>query len=286
MTHTILVTGASGTVGSSVLSCLLEYPVKIKAAIHQTHPHSTNNKVETIKLDFNDSSTYFDALKDVEGLFLLPPASANGHAQVIPFLEYIKENAPTLKHIVALTAMGIVPNDGSAYGDIENIVQELGIPYTILRPNWFMQNFNTYFIEGVRQGVLSLPAGEAPTSFVDTRDIGAAAAKILAEDSHHWEAFTLTGWQSLTYREAAEIISLQINMPVEYQPVTSGVMRTALKEQGWQQESIDEMLDLFDDVRNGKFAMLTQDISKLLGTAPRTFEQYATDYKKNWVESP
>lgn len=285
MEPTILVTGASGTVGSSVLSSLLKFPVHVRAALHRNIGSEAHARVETVKFDFTDPATFDAALNNAEGLFLLPPSVASGHAQVLPFLEYLKENAPSLRHIVVITAMGVKPNDGSPYGHIETLVEEIGIPYTILRPNWFMQNFNTYFLDGVLIGELSLPAGEAPTSFIDTRDIGEAAAKVLAEDSYHWETLTLTGWQSLTYREAAAALSEQLGREIKYIPVTAQAMRNALKGQGWDQDSMDEMLDLFEAVRNGKFAPLTQDIAKVLGRAPRTLEQYITDYKEHLTKN-
>ncbi len=279
MDQTLLVTGATGTVGTSVVSSLLDYPVHIKAAFHQNPVALAHPNISSVRFDLKDPSTYVDALKNVTGLFLLPPASREGYALAIQFIKSLVEVAPDLRHIVSISGMGTTPNDGSYYGEMEGLIQTTGIPYSLLRPNWFMQNFHTYFIDGIRYGELALPAGEAVTTFVDARDIGAVAAKILAEESFQWEALTLTGWDMLTYREAVNMINKITGLKITYRPINDHAMRKGLEEAGWNQAGVEEMLELFGQVRNGLNATMTQDVTKVLGKAPRTFEKYVQDHK-------
>jgi uncharacterized protein YbjT (DUF2867 family) len=99
----------------------------------------------------------------------------------------------------------------------EKIIEDSGIPYTFLRPPAFMQNFVTQFGHTIRtQSAFYVPAGDAKMSFVDTRDIGAIAARMLTnnnnEGSQQYEnkADDITGQESLSYRQAADIFLMKL----------------------------------------------------------------------------
>lgn len=278
MTRTILITGASGTVGRELIKYLKSYPLNVRVTSrNKEHPH-------TIYFDYNDPSSYSAALKDVDSVFILPPPVHDGSEMVAPFIKFIKEHPSRLHHIVSMTAMGTEPNDGTNFGKLEGQITDCGIPFTLIRPNWFMQNFSNYYGEGIKHhSMIALPAGDAKTSFVDTRDIGAVAAKVLAEEICIWESLTLTGGQSLTYAQTAALFAQHLGRPIVYQALSDELMRQILSQDNWDGESIDEMLNLFTNVREGQNADITQDVQRILSRPPHSLEQYIRDHKAQWM---
>src|SRR5919106_4016535 len=147
--ETILVTGATGSVGSEVVNQLskLDAPVRIKAAVHSIQNTKKalrdNNEIETVPIDYNKPETLREALREVDKLFLL---SRDSPTMVELTSNVITEARNTgVKHIVRLSAKGADLKAESPslrmHRQVEEIVEESGIPYTILRPNEFMQNF-------------------------------------------------------------------------------------------------------------------------------------------------
>jgi uncharacterized protein YbjT (DUF2867 family) len=284
MSKTIFVTGATGTIGSQLLEDLKQHSVTIKAAIHQqTLLTAPSPQIQTSAFDFENPETYAAALADVESIFLLPPSTPQGPTLLNPFLEYVAHNNAHLNHIVAISVMGITPGDGTAYGAMEAQLQTLGIPYTILRLNWLMQNFNTHYGAAIaKHRLLALPAGEASTSFVDARDVSAVAAHILVKELHQWEALTLTGWEALNYNQVVATLSETLGTPVTYSALRDDAIRIAMQHQKWPVEQIEAMLDLFQRVREGRHCSLSQDVARVLGRSPSTFKQYTLDYSTAW----
>lgn len=100
---------------------------------------------------------------------------------------------------------------------IEKIIKESGIPYTFLRPSFFMQNLISQHGEELRkEKIIFVPAGKGKPSFIDVRDIATVAAKILTEDGHENKGYSLTGCEALDYYEVADIISKELGETITY----------------------------------------------------------------------
>lgn len=222
----ILVTGATGTVGREVVKSLRSKNVAIKAAIHQLNKASIltedsssgKGNVEYVVVNYDDPKTITKALEDVEKIFLLTPAMttpSEGERIAISFIDQAKQLG--ISHIVRLSAMGVKEEDTSSHRRIEKYLEESGVPYTHLRPNFFMQNFNTeYFFESIKHGEIPLCFGSAKISFVDARDIGEVAATILTNEGHYNKAYTLTGKEVIDHYEIASILSKTLSREVTY----------------------------------------------------------------------
>ena len=130
--------------------------------------------------------------------------------------------------------MSMDHEDGLPLNRLEQYVAQSGIPHTILRPNWYMQNFTAFLADGIRQqGAIFLPAGDTKTSFIHTDDVGDFAALILAEPGHMGNSYTLTGPRALTYAEAADVLSRASGRPIHYVDLSEDQVRQALGQQGW-----------------------------------------------------
>src|ERR671933_469429 len=190
MAETILVTGATGTVGSEVVKQLLsakgerkEEDVIIKAAARSANDSIFRNLgVQAIELDYNKPDTLSAALRGVDKLSLLTPFQSNMVDITSNLVNEAKKAG--VKYIVKQSVLGadaepeITPS--RLHRQAEKAIEEVGIPFTFLRPNFFMQNFVTFYSNFIKtQGAFYVPAGDAKASFVDVRDIAAVAVQAL-----------------------------------------------------------------------------------------------------------
>ena len=211
---TILVTGATGTVGSEIVKQLTSSGHRVRAAIHTpTKAHKfKDSMVDQVTLDYTRPETFADAFKDIDKLFLLTPISPNMGSNSSNLVNTAKQNE--IKHIVKLSVMGADAEPGIIIGRLhrqeEKIIEGSGIPYNFLRPGAFMQNFVNYFGETIKnQNAFYFPAGEGKVSFVDVRDIASVAVVFLTRNDTKYEnkAYGITGQEVLSYCQAAEVLS-------------------------------------------------------------------------------
>jgi uncharacterized protein YbjT (DUF2867 family) len=283
MSHKILIIGATGNVGSHLVKLLAEKDEQVKAATRKPEVYTTQPKVEATAFEFDDPTTYAPALEGADRVFLLA-RSADPEPQkiLIPFIDQAK--ASGVNHIVLMTAMGVDQAEELGLRKVEKHLIVSGMAYTILRPNWFMQNFNPGFIlPSIKEnGGIYLPADDAKLSFIDTRDISAVAAAALTGDGHKGKEYTLTGGQALSYAEAAGIISAASRREIKYVAISDDDARDAMKSAGWSPQQVEFMLGLFYTVRQGWSAPISPAVTSVLGREPISFEQFARDNADAW----
>ncbi len=284
MMQKVLVIGATGNIGHTLVKLLAEKGEAVKAATRHPHTYPAQAGVEAVAFDYDQLDSYATVLSGVDRVFAIPKnADPVAQETLNPFIDAAK--AAGVKHFVLSTAMGVdqaPPELG--YRQVELHLINSGLDYTILRPNWFMQNFNPGFILPMIQagGAIYLPAGDAQVSFIDTADIAEVAAKILTEPGHAGREYTLTGGAALSHADAAVIISTAAGREVHYVSIPDQAMREALTGAGWRPGQVELMLGLFGGVRQGWSAPVVPILPDLLGRAPLTFEQFAAANAEAW----
>jgi uncharacterized protein YbjT (DUF2867 family) len=290
----ILVTGATGTVGSEVVKQLVSRSTEnsIRAAVHSKNKadkirHSISKGVEVVDLDYMMPETITNALSDVDKLFLqtLPVPDAIDICSNI--VKEAKKN--DVNHIVKLSAMGADSQSGVTilrlHGEEENIIKDSGISYTFLRPPAFMQNFITQFGQTIKtQNAFYVPVGDAKMSFVDVRDIATIATSILLNcnggknKQNMNKAFDITGPEALTYSQVANIISDKVGRKITYIDITEDIAKKGLKQIGMDDWFINIMIELFRTIRAGYGSETTGAVERITGRKPIAFAQYVKDY--------
>jgi uncharacterized protein YbjT (DUF2867 family) len=300
MPENILVTGATGTVGSEVVKQLLsvkgqkkeEDNMIIKAAARSAHDSTFRNLgVQAVELDFNKPDSLSGALRGVDKLFLLTPFQSN-MVDLTSNLVNEAKNAG-VKYIVKQSVLGadaeqaITPS--RLHRQAEKVIEESGIPFTFLRPNFFMQNFVTFYSNFIKtQGAFYVPAADAKASFVDVRDIAAVAVQALSgsqsskngesESKHIGKAYDITGGEAISYGEAAEILSKEIGKKVNYVNISDEDARKGMKEMGADEWTINSMIELFGVTRAGYLSEISPAVEQVTGKKPISFSQFARDY--------
>ena len=164
----ILVVGASGTVGSEVVRILKANGHSVRQATSQP-----STKTDLVQVNLATKEGISQAFAGVDkAFFLSPPGFTNQYEILSPLIQQAQKSH--LKKVVLMTALGANASESTPFRRAEIELEKSGLIFNIVRPNWFMQNFNTFWIQGIReQGKILLPAGKAKTSFIDARDISA-----------------------------------------------------------------------------------------------------------------
>jgi uncharacterized protein YbjT (DUF2867 family) len=273
--NTILVTGSSGKVGRVITEQLRRAGEQVRAA--SRNPVGSDG----VALDWSNPATFQPSLAEVKSVFLMSPS---GEAQPKDFLLPFLEQAADGRRKIVLMSEGTTDvNETAPMRPVEVAVQSCGSPYVLLRPNWFMDNFHTYWLEPIRQaGILPLPAGDSRSAFIDTRDIGAAAAAVLRTDRFDGQALNLSGPAAIDYAEAAAILSQSSGRDINYISVDDESFVASLLEAGLPRPIADHITNLFRITRQGGASQVTTMVQDLTGRPPRKLHQYAQDYAKVW----
>jgi uncharacterized protein YbjT (DUF2867 family) len=300
MTETVLVTGATGTVGSEIVkqlvsssssSSLDKNDIIIKAAIHSQNKADNfiqyNKSVQIVNIDYNKPETLADALNQVDRLFLLtlPAPDMTVYSNMVK--EISKYNG-SINHVVKLSSMaaydeetGFATTIGRIHREEEKIVEESGIPFTFLRPPAFMQNFITQFGYTIRtQDAFYVPGGDAKLSFIDARDVAAVAVKALTDDSqqHAGKAYIITTQEATSYRQAAEILSKEAGRRISYIDIPEEDARKGMKDSGMDDWLVDAIIEFCSIIKAGHASNTTNVFEQVMGRKPITFSQFARDY--------
>ena len=267
--NTVLVVGATGTVASTVVAGLKDKGVRVKAASRK------GEGADGVAFDLADDKTWAAALDGVDSVFLLVPGGVvDAYAFAAPFLTAATKQQ---KKVVLMTALGVDAAPESPYARLEQLLTSSGAPYVILRPNWFSDNFRTYWGHGVKTGVIAVPAGDAASSFIDARDIAASAVGALTSSSFDNKAFNLTGPQAHTYAEAASLLSTIVGHPVRYQHTEDEPFVAGLVGAGVPEGYARMLTAIFVPVKLGYTAGVTDHVQQLSGKAPRSLQTWAND---------
>ncbi|MBK6683945.1 MAG: SDR family oxidoreductase [Deltaproteobacteria bacterium] len=165
------------------------------------------------------------------------------------------------------------------HAEIEVAIEKSGVPFTILRPNFFMQNF-LGMAGAIRTGVLPLPAGEARASLIDARDIAHAAAVVLSEPGHLGRRYTLTGPDPISHRDVAAMLGEVMGHRVEYLNVPPPAFAQAGRDAGMPGWFAELLTDVYVQVlAAGRAERVTDDVRRLTGRPARSFATFAQDHR-------
>lgn len=283
----VLVTGATGNVGSVVVGLLLEAGVPVRAAGTSVDRVRARfgDAVEAVALDFTDSRTWGRAFGGVERMFLMrPPHLGKPRTQMLPALEAAK--AAGIEQMVFLSLQGAEHNKVVPHASIEAWLRESGVAWTFVRASFFMQNLSTTHAADIRdRDEILIPAGRGATAFVDAGDVAAVAAQaLLHPDQHRDRAWTPTGSQALTYGEVAEVLSTTLHRPIRY--ARPGILRYArhahvVLRMPWAMVGVT--VAIYTLARLGRAAGLTDDVQVVTGRAPVTLAEFADRSRATWT---
>ena len=273
----ILIVGGSGTVGSEIVKILSGEGHNVRVATSKPTTEAGKTHVNLLTGEGLDA-----AFAGIDRAFFLSPGGYSDQYAI--FAPLIKKAAEAkLKKVVLMTALGVEGADGSPMRRAELDLIASGVPYNIIRPSWFNQNFVNYWGYGIKNlNSIALPVAEGTAAFIDSRDISAVAAKLLTDDSFNGQEFTLTGPEALTHAQVAAIISDATGKTVTFKDISPDELRPVLLGAGLPADYTELLLTLLSYIKAGYTGAVTDSVEKILGRKPIDFKTYAKEAAGSW----
>jgi uncharacterized protein YbjT (DUF2867 family) len=280
----ILITGATGTVGSALLTRLSDVGAWARGLVHSP---SARGRVEGLGLeavdgDFDEPDTLERAMHGCDHLFLLsPPSPAQPQREKAAIDTAMRAG---VGHIVALSVMGASNSSPVAFGrwhaEIDDHLVASGIDYTILRPSGFMQvhllPVDTIKAQGRWYGM----AGDGPSGYIDVEDIATVAVEALTKPGHGGATYELTGPEALTMPQAAAQLSEVIGRNIAYIDLPAEQFRANVAQAGLPDWLCDALVALYQATREGHAATVTNAVAEVTGRPPRSYRQFAEAHRE------
>ncbi|MEU1429731.1 NAD(P)H-binding protein [Nocardia sp. NPDC005746] len=277
----VVITGATGTIGSEVVRLLAERDVKVRAVTRNPEQARVPAGVEVVRGDYADTDSMAAAFSGAEAAFLVgllgPDYVELDRALVAA------ARAAGVRRLVKLSAIGTGDPElgrvGTWHMPGEQAVRESGVDWTILRPSSFASNTRSW-VAPIQAGqpVPNMTAAGAQ-GVVDPRDVAAVAAEALLSDDHAGRIYTLTGPAALTTHDQAAALAAALDRAVEVTDIPLDVARGFMLESGLSEEYADGALAGQAFVRDGGNAIVTGDVEQVLGRAPRTYADWVRDHR-------
>lgn len=273
-----LIIGATGKIGTELVKQLSGAGAKVRALVRDTKKAGPlkGPGVEIVKGDLSNPKSLDAALKGIERVFLLSPAD--------PFQVELQSNliqAAKRAGIRLLVKLSVYDASPDSMVPImrwhwltEQEIRDSGVPFTFLRPNFFMQNFLGYAGAIAGPGIITGNAGEGKVSFVDVRDIAAVAAVILTGTGHEGKAYELTGPEALSYRETAARLTSILGKTVTYQDLNPADALLGMHRMGMPAWMADAFAQLGAYFSTGAGSRVSTVIADLTRKPPRTFDGF------------
>ena len=281
----LLFLGAPGLVGNHVIPAFAETGVRVLAGSRRG---LSVGGAPGIAVDMRDRESLARAMRGIATVALVIPDVADMESLGLNVVSAAQSAG--VKRLLWFSSFGAKRENQARFSRrhpvIDEAVRASGIPYAILRPNFFMQDFTAFYAETIRTtGTIFLPLGDARVSHLDLRDLAEAAVAALKDDRQLNCTFDLSGPQALHTSEVAEQIGSAIGRPVRYQPITAAAMEAGLRDAGMDSWFAAGLAELYAWVRDSGLAgEVTDATEQLLGRKPNSFRQFAIDYRSAFLD--
>lgn len=282
----IVVSGATGTIGSDLIRALSARGVEARALSRDPARGEDLPGIAWARADLADRGSLGPALEGAKTLFLL---TGNTGDMVRLQKNAIRAAAEAgVSRVVKLSALGATDHSKSVIGlwhwVAERALRESGLAWTVLRPHHFTQNLLDQRASIVEEGVVRSPAGEGRIPFIDTRDIAAVAAEVLLGRGHEGETYTLTGPEAISYREATRILSGVLGRELAYVPESDDDAWARMRAEGKPTWLVAAQLAIAGYQRaGGPTERVTDDVERILGRPATDVETFARDHAERFA---
>ncbi|MEU5770325.1 NAD(P)H-binding protein [Streptomyces asoensis] len=258
----VLVLGARGTTGRRVAARLRD----------AHHPVRAASRGSAVPFDWHDDTTWEPALTGAERVYLMLPHE-------LPLApDFVHRALATgVRRLVLLSSRAIEEMGDERLMAAERLVRDSGADWTIVRADWFDQNFDEgIFRKAVLDGTLALPLGECRQTFVDADDIAAVAVAALTEDGHSGRTYEVTGPEALSFADALTLIGRAAGLSVDFHGDKDTYRATGLAE-GRPAEDVEREISAFTALTALGDAHPTDTVHRLTGRPPKPFTTYVEE---------
>ncbi len=275
MYEKVLITGGTGKTGSRLARALGSRGVTPRIASRTLG----NGKTE---FDWMRDETFEPAVRGIESVYLVAPTTDDTLSSMRPFLDVALQSG--VKRFVFLSASS-VEEGGPMHGQVHRYLKQHAPSWVVLRPTWFMQNFSEMQHQStiVGEGAIYSATRDGRIPFIDAADIAEVAAEALTSESFPSGDRILTGPELLTYDQVASIIASTARYPVEHRRLTEQELAQRLAGNGLPLPYATFLASLDTQIANGSEARLTDEVMRITGGPPRSFEAFARQNQSLWA---
>jgi uncharacterized protein YbjT (DUF2867 family) len=276
----ILVTGATGNTGTGLVPALLAQGARVRALVHTPAKAEALRKqgAEVVVADLGDPASLAPAVAGVDHIYL---CLFNGPDQARHGKNLIAAaKAGGRPHIVHHNASGSVQSRIiRQVNEVEEALRASGLPFTILRPTFYLQNTMMAIQSVIAQGNIYLPMKQGRMAMTDVRDIVDVAARVLLEDGHEGKSYTLTTPETFTIAEFAAALGSELHRTLQYVDVPPSAARESMVGMGMDGWIVDGYLELFEGFSTGWGDKTSGDVQRVLGRPARGLRDFVRDYR-------
>ena len=277
----ILLTGATGKTGSATAKALNEKGITFRALIRNEEKRGDIESLggEVVIGSIENKEAVDQSMVDVETALILLPNSENQLSLEKQLVDSAKQAGA--KRVVKMSSIEATPDATSPIPKLhlesEEYIKQSGLSWTMIKPNFYMQNLLASAGTIKDQGKIFLPMGEGKTGMIDTTDVGKVLAKVLSEDGHESMNHEITGPEILSFNEVAEIFSKGLDKQVDYVDVPLAAYKDTLGQFLTNQWHLDAVIDLFKGIADGGIEEKTDTYSELMGESPKSLSEFISE---------
>lgn len=279
---TILVTGATGTVASKLIEPLRHAGRTARAMVHSEkkarQPAALGT--ETVVADYAEPASLDRAFAGIETALILTPPHARAAGWASAAIAAAKRAG--VKRIVRISAVKAAqdgPNDNSRqHARTDDEIRRSGLDFAILRPHFFMNNCIFGAAESIMSdGTVRYALGEARVGMIDPRDISDTAVQALIDSRWDGGTYDLTGPQSISGHDVAEVLSAELSRKVRYVSIAPEAAADLVRSMGGNEWQAEATRGYFSAYASGWGDFTTDWVPKISGHAARPFSQFARE---------
>jgi uncharacterized protein YbjT (DUF2867 family) len=278
----ILITGATGRVGGATLRQLTNRGLTVRALVRSSEKAAlvASPLVETVIGDLAQPRSLEAALDGVTAALLVSPLDPRQVELQGNFIDAARHAGRV--HVVKISGLGTALDSpvrsGRWHAQTETYLADSGLPFTYLRPPFFMQNILRLAPTVRAHGAFVGSLNQGKVAMIDADDIAAVAATALTTPAHAGKAYVLTGPEALSYPDVAERLSRILGRAVIYQDMPLEAMRQRLLASGMPAWHVDVQVDFSTALSAGHAAIVTNTVEAVTGMPARTFEQFIREH--------
>lgn len=279
---TVLVTGATGTIGQRLVQRLANSGTPVRALVRNPTKAKADlpANIECIRGNLDDPDSVAAALRGVGRAVLITPGAPKLHEREARFIAAAKK--ARLRFLIKLSVINAHPASANAFGRwharSELALVESGLPFAIVQSNFFMQNLLGSAPTVRAEGAIYGATGAGRASHVDAADVAEVIASLLLSPLREsaGTVHIVTGPEALTLADIADRIAAAIGRPVRAVELPENQFRAAMCDAGAPAWLTDATFELQSMARRGEASMITDTVRRIGGKEPTLLIDWAT----------
>ena len=279
----ILVTGATGKIGSGLISKLAVHKkLCVRAFVRNPKKaaHLSSYINELFIGSFEDEGSIKEAVNGIDTVVLITHQNPQAAVQARSVIKAAKEaGVRKIVRISVFQASVDGPTEVTRlHGQTDKEIMESGMTYSILRPPFFMQNLFFMAAPGIiKERKFQFGTGEGKIGMIDLRDIVDCAEQCVISDLQNNKIYTLTGPESLNFYDLATQLTQVLELPVQFIDVSPETVEQSILKIGMGNWYAEVLRDLCKVYRKNWGDVVTNDVTEITGHAPRSFDNFARE---------